>query len=208
MGSTKLSKRGTNPGYLTDKQRVFVAEYLVDFNSARAAKAAGYSNPAQAGSKLLNENLYPLVVKALGHAQQKHLDKCTDEKEWIKKRLKYIIDGDEAKIVGELKKVKNFEDLPEHLSMAIKSIEITYSDEQGEDGEFHTQKHVKLQVWDPTPAAALYMKHLGMLDTKIQIDKREVIDWDSLVDRPTRYADLEAIEAEIGDNVIDVGPTA
>ena len=42
MGPTALSKRGVAPARLTDKQRLFIAEYLIDMNGSRAAIAAGY----------------------------------------------------------------------------------------------------------------------------------------------------------------------
>jgi Terminase small subunit len=55
---------------LTDKQRVFVAEYVIDMNATRAAVAAGYSpkTAASMGCQLLDHKAYPLVAVAVKKA--------------------------------------------------------------------------------------------------------------------------------------------
>jgi hypothetical protein len=60
-------KRG-RPHCITDKQRVWINEYLIDMNGARAARVAGYGHPDVAAARLLNPNLYPLVVAELKKA--------------------------------------------------------------------------------------------------------------------------------------------
>lgn len=47
---------------LTGKQRVFVTEYLRDFNGKRAAEEAGYANGQVAATKLLDPEQFPLVA--------------------------------------------------------------------------------------------------------------------------------------------------
>ena len=56
-----LRKRRQSPNicmkggiYINDQQRLFCREYLSDFNAARAAAAAGYSNGAASASRLLS----------------------------------------------------------------------------------------------------------------------------------------------------------
>tara|TARA_R110002051_G_scaffold325582_2_gene429075 strand:- start:19519 stop:20190 length:672 start_codon:yes stop_codon:yes gene_type:complete len=52
---------------LTDKQRIFVDEYIIDFNSTRAAKAAGYSEDSAAN--IGSENVRkPYIAKAIDEA--------------------------------------------------------------------------------------------------------------------------------------------
>jgi phage terminase small subunit len=55
---------------LTDKQRAFVAEYVVDMNATRAATAAGYSarTAASLGCQLLDDDLHPLVAAEVRRA--------------------------------------------------------------------------------------------------------------------------------------------
>jgi phage terminase small subunit len=59
---------------LTDKQRIFVAEYLIDRNATQAAIRAGYSGNGarQAGSRLLsNEDVRGLVNQKLTELEEK-----------------------------------------------------------------------------------------------------------------------------------------
>src|SRR5690348_14103890 len=83
-------RRGRPAGKVTDKQRAFVAEYLVDMNGARAAQAAGYSHPAVAAAKLLNPALYPHVAAAVGEGLAKKREDCRVEGRRIIEELSRI----------------------------------------------------------------------------------------------------------------------
>ena len=48
---------------LTDRQRFFVAEYIVDFNATRAARAAGYKQPQNECVRLLNNTKIAQAVE-------------------------------------------------------------------------------------------------------------------------------------------------
>jgi hypothetical protein len=61
MKSNQLRGRG-RPHCLTEKQRVWISEYVIDMNGTRAARVAGYAHPDVAAAKLLNPDCYPLVV--------------------------------------------------------------------------------------------------------------------------------------------------
>lgn len=65
MGTTKERLTGTNIEKLTDKERAFILEYMIDHNGKRAAIAAGYAkkNAASQASQLLQR---PRIKKALG----------------------------------------------------------------------------------------------------------------------------------------------
>src|SRR5580698_7912170 len=89
MGKTSVSKRGINEERLTDKQRRFVHEYLIDYNGTRAATEAGYKNPQVIASKLLNNN--SLVKKAIGKAQSDLLDTLGLTREEALKQLFYCL---------------------------------------------------------------------------------------------------------------------
>src|ERR1700722_3609959 len=59
---TQESKRRGRPRRITDKQLVWINEYVIDMNGARAARVAGFKHPDVAGAKLLNPVKYPLVA--------------------------------------------------------------------------------------------------------------------------------------------------
>ena len=80
---------GRPAGKLTDRQAIFVAEYLKDLNGARAAEAAGYSRPAVAAAKLLNPELYPHVVAAVQEGLAKKREDCGIEARRIVEELSH-----------------------------------------------------------------------------------------------------------------------
>ena len=49
-------------GKLTDKQKAFCKEYIIDFNATRASQVAGYS--AKTAAKIGSENLQKLEIQA------------------------------------------------------------------------------------------------------------------------------------------------
>ena len=70
-----MSDRGTDLDKLpSDKMRMFVPEYLVDFNQTRAAIAAGYSKKTASvkGSQLLKDKR---IQRALGKAQKRRIER-------------------------------------------------------------------------------------------------------------------------------------
>ena len=67
MPEQEPKKRG-RPHRLTDKQRVWIAEYITDMNCTRAARVAGFKHPDVASAKLLNPDKFPLVARAVREA--------------------------------------------------------------------------------------------------------------------------------------------
>jgi phage terminase small subunit len=65
----KHYRRGVCPEKITDKQRVFIEQYTIDYNAARAARVAGYKYPYKAATRLLDGESYPNVARAVGKIQ-------------------------------------------------------------------------------------------------------------------------------------------
>lgn len=76
---------------LTEKQKMFVLEYLVDLNATAAAKRAGYSEKTaeEQGCRLLRN---VKVQEALKEAQQERSEKLSLSAEWVLERFKLISD--------------------------------------------------------------------------------------------------------------------
>ena len=66
MGLGHISKRGGDVARLTDKQKRFVEEYLVDLNATQAAIRAGYSakNADKIGHELLGKTRVSEAIHA------------------------------------------------------------------------------------------------------------------------------------------------
>jgi phage terminase small subunit len=86
-----VSKDVTIQGELTDKQRLFCDEYLIDLNATQAAIRAGYSPKTadQQASRLLTN---VKVQEYINGRQTKLADKLELDAEWVLRRLKDISD--------------------------------------------------------------------------------------------------------------------
>ena len=74
---------------LTDKQRIFVKEYLIDLNATQAAIRAGYSKDTaqQIGSENLTK---PVISDAIAEAKAKREEKLDIDAQWV---LKEAVDA-------------------------------------------------------------------------------------------------------------------
>lgn len=144
---------------LNDKQKRFVAEYLVDQNATQAAIRAGYSEKTakQIGARLLT-NVY--VAAAVAKGQQKVAAKLEITVERIAEELAKIgfsdlrqaFDGGRLLHPGEW---------PDDAAAAISSVEVvTRSIGDGEVEHVH-----KIKLWDKRAALVDLGKHLGMFRT-------------------------------------------
>ena len=88
---TAASKKNSkNNGKLRDKRKVFVAEYLKDFNATQAAIRAGYSKKTakSQGQRLLT---YADVSRAIAEGSEKITEKAQiDEAEVLQRALHYL----------------------------------------------------------------------------------------------------------------------
>ncbi|MHB8172723.1 MAG: terminase small subunit [Thermincolia bacterium] len=76
---------------LTPKQKMFVAEYLIDLNATQAAIRAGYSE--KTAYSIGEENLRkPEIQEAIQKSQNKRAEKLELSAEWVLQRLKDISD--------------------------------------------------------------------------------------------------------------------
>lgn len=85
-------------GRLTDKQAMFVAEYLIDLNATQAAIRAGYSKHTamQQGARLLLNVEVAAAIQAAMDARAKRTEIDAD---WVLKRLVKIVEADPHELV-------------------------------------------------------------------------------------------------------------
>jgi phage terminase small subunit len=120
---------------LTDKQRVFVDEYLVDMNGTRAAIRAGYSE--KSAREIASQNLTKLNI-------QKAIEKAFDDrKARVLVTQDDVISGllDEAKEKGEgsshSARVAAWAHLGKHLNMFIDKVDHTTNGKEIQSGLGH-----------------------------------------------------------------------
>ena len=90
---------------LTDKQKQFCKEYVLDWNATRAAKAAGYSE--KTAQVIGSENLSKPIIKAyIEHIQEDLLKLCSESVLKNIKRLQEILDNQEAKDNDKIRSIE------------------------------------------------------------------------------------------------------
>lgn len=107
---------------LTEKQRMFCEEYLIDLNACQAAIRAGYS--ARSAKEVGCENLKkPAVAEYLSKLQKERSKKVEIEAEDVLRILKSQIDGDYTNFIGLTpQEIKN---LPKELTMLVEGMKNT-----------------------------------------------------------------------------------
>lgn len=137
---------------LTDKQKRFVEEYLIDLNATQAAIRAGYSveTARQIGAENLSK---PVIQEAIQKAQNKRSERVQ------------ITQDDVLRDLQELK----------DICLGRKSIVITDTLKNGQEGKVKT---VDNPVFLFEPASAnkaleLMGKHLGMFKDRIDVNSSD-----------------------------------
>lgn len=148
---------------LSHKQARFVAEYLVDFNAARAARTAGYTvkNSHGVGSRLL---AMPGVAEALAEAQKKRAESCEISAERVLAEYARIGFSDIRTVFGPKGEILLPQDLPENAARAIAGIDVAKRRVPDPSGDgFMVEEVVKFKLHDKIGALNALAKHTGVL---------------------------------------------
>jgi phage terminase small subunit len=147
---------------LTPRQARFVEEYLVDLNASQAAVRSGYKgDPNTVGPRLLADvGIRSLVEQA--QAQRSQKVELTQERVLLE--LKRLALFDIRKIFNADGTLKRVVDLDDDTAAAIMSVEMV---EIGTDGQLAISK--KFKASDKKGALELTMRHMGMLNDKLEI---------------------------------------
>lgn len=103
---------------LTDKQKLFVKEYLIDLNATQAAIRSGYSEDTakQIGSENLSK---PYLQEAIQKEMSKRSNKTEITAEYVLNGIKTLIENSEQ----ENSKLKGYELLGKHLKLFVDKVE-------------------------------------------------------------------------------------
>ncbi len=160
---------------MTDAQKRFCDEYLIDLNATRAYKVA-YSRCKKDetanvnGSKLLrNTKVQEYISEKMKDREQR--TKITQD--MVIKELAKIAFLDIRKLYTENGQLKNVADIDSETAGAISSLETLeeyegYGDDREKIGD--TQK---VRLLDKTKALELLGKHLGMFKDKVEIEQNK-----------------------------------
>lgn len=148
---------------LTPRQAQFVKEYLIDLNGTQAATRAGFS------AKTANEQAVRLLAdvsvrSAIDEALARRTEKVELTQERVLLELKRLALFDIRKIFNADGTLKRVVDLDDDTAAAIMSIEMV---EIGTDGQLAISK--KFKASDKKGALELTMRHMGMLNDKLEL---------------------------------------
>lgn len=141
---------------LTEKQKRFVQEYLVDLNATAAAKRAGYSekSASRIAVELLNKTQVSAEIQKQQAKRQKRVE-ITQEKVLEELAAIAFANGADFATVNQngIVRITPTSELPDEKRKAIASIK---------EGQYGTE----VKVHDKVKALELLAKHLGMFDSK------------------------------------------
>jgi phage terminase small subunit len=150
---------------LTDKQQRFVEEYLIDLNATQAAIRAGYSakTAEQQGSRLLRN---VQVQQAVREGQEKRSGRVQLSQDEVLLELRRLYRADLRKVFNADGSLKRLEELDDETAAAIASIDfVTVS-----KGEGAVEHVTKIRRADKLGALTLAMRHLGLLNDKLDLN--------------------------------------
>lgn len=189
MAHTSLALSGDCKG-LNDRQRMFVSEYMVDFDAVKAARMVGYKTPSKAAERLLKNRK---IIRAIGNQQRKNIEKHMITRDEIVAELSSIALKDliqlcdkEGNIQCDLRKI------PASARRWIDGIEVDQT--LSKSGKIIGQK-IKLKLVPKMQAIEYLMKHFGMFAPD-KTEMKHSIDWDSMYDQ-SKPDGLDMIEGEI-----------
>ena len=147
---------------LTEMQRKFCDEYLIDLNATQAAIRAGYSprSASELGKQLLQK---PLVAAEVARARAKQSRRTGITADRVLRELARvafcnpgdIIDPDTAEVLP---------DASEDDKRCIAGVKVKYVPHKNEDGDFEEAIEREIKLCDKLKALDMLAKHLGMYD--------------------------------------------
>lgn len=147
---------------MTKKQKLFVAEYLIDLNATQAAIRAGYS--VKTAKEIGCENLTkPNIQKAIAKAMAERSKRTGVNQDRVVQELAKLAFINMTNVVDSQGKIK--EDATEDDRACIESIKYKRSDT---DTCVSVEREVK--IGSKLKALELLGKHLGMWNDKMDVN--------------------------------------
>lgn len=150
---------------LTDKQRRFVAEYLIDLNATQAAIRAGYSpkTAVQQGPRLL---LNVEIAEAAAAGKARQLDTADLSAVRVLEEMRRLAFSDIRGFFDERGNLKAVSELTAEQGSTLASFEVIKKNAAAGDGVIDTVH--KFKVWDKTRALEMLGKHFGLLTERVE----------------------------------------
>lgn len=167
------------------KHRVFISEYMKDFNGQRAATVVGFKEPAQAAIRLLDPVKSPAVVAVIRSLVEKHEKTCELTADYVRDYIYTVMEfkpGHYFKSAGDggwILEEEVYAQLPEKIQRLIEEIECREVNRpDGNSAKFMWIKFVSKTVAMTTAAKYTLTQKLEMQRQAVDLDAvmRKIIE--------------------------------
>lgn len=156
---------------LTEKQKRFVNEYLIDLNATQAAIRAGYSE--KTANRIGTENLSKLVIQNEINKRMKDREIRTEiTQDMVVRELAAIAfsNGTDYSRIVTKQSVDDTGNTVEYLDVEFKNTdELTDEQKKAIAGIKQTKFGIAVKTCDKVKALELLGKHLGMFKDKVEV---------------------------------------
>lgn len=156
------------PRGLTEKQALFIQEYLIDLNATKAAERAGYSK--ETARQIGAENLAkPVIRQAIQDAMDLRVKRTQITQDRVLTELAKIGFSDVRQIFTESGRLRDIASLEDEISAAIQSVEVvTRAAGKNEDGTTDIEHVHKIRLCDKKAALELLGKNLKLFNDRVE----------------------------------------
>lgn len=152
---------------LTDRQRVFCEEYLVDLNGSAAARRAGYS--PKIARTMAQQNLdNPAVLEYLTRLMNERSQRTQITADRVISETARLAFSDLRKLFDENGALKPVQQWPDDMAAAVSAVEVDELFEGIGADRVQVGYTRKVKLWDKPKALEMVGKHL-----KLWIDRLE-----------------------------------
>lgn len=156
-------------GDLHPKDERFCQEYVIDYNGARAARAAGYaqSNACQASSILLTK---PYIRKRIAELCDEQNLRCQADADQVLYQAMRLAFSDIRQLFTESGGLVSVQNLDDDTAAALTSVKVTkrQSGEYDEDGNPIYEDVVEYKLADKKGPLELLAKNLSLLTERME----------------------------------------
>ena len=153
---------------LTNKQKCFVQEYLIDLNATQAAIRAGYSKKT-AGITGFHTLKIPKIQAAITRAMQARSKRTEISQDRVLEELARLAFIDPVDFYDDNGNLLSIVDMPEDARRAIGGIEATITNVEHTEGSRTEESLKKIKILDKKGSLEMLGRHLKMFT-----DKKEV----------------------------------
>jgi phage terminase small subunit len=199
---------------LTDKQRMFIEEYLIDLNATQAAIRAGYSEDT--ARQIASENLSkPYIQEAIQEAKQERIERTKITQDKVLQELAKIgfanikdyLSVEDFEIEAGFELDENGQpDKSKPIKKLVRGVKIFETEQLDDDKASaiseirQTKTGISLKLHDKIKALEDIGRHLGMFNDKLNINADVVTQDVTQLSKEERKKKLQELRDKLGDS--------